>query len=178
MYTIPTVQLQLFFDTISASRMSGHLSIRDCWRIISLRFDQNISPREISRIVPCSFQTVYNILRLFNETIDVIEREGRGSGSVLTNTEVYALRQLFYRYPDETSKQINSRFFRRTGRFVISRTIRNYRVQLCFRAVHYRTQPLMNQQHADYRLLFCQRHIDDNWRRIIFSDEKLFDVDT
>jgi hypothetical protein len=157
--------------------MSGHLSIRDRWRIISLRFDQNISPRQISRIVYCTIPTVYNILRLFNETNDVIEREGRGGGRVLTNDEVYALRQLFYRYPHETSRQINNRFFRRTGRFVTSRTIRNYRVQLGFRAVHARIQPLMNQRHADYRLLFCRRHIDDNWHRIIFADEKMFEVD-
>ncbi len=74
--------------------MSGHLSIRDRWRIISLRFDQNISPRQISRIVYCSFQTVYNILRLFNEINDVIQRERRGDDSLLTNTEAYALRQL------------------------------------------------------------------------------------
>ena len=69
-------------------------------------------------------------------------------------------------------------FFRRTGRFVTSRMIRRYRVQLGFRAVHARIQPLMNQHHADYRLLFCQRHIDDNWHRIIFADEKIFEVDT
>jgi len=134
--------------------MSSHLSIRDRWRIISLRFDQNISPRQISRIVNCSFQTVYNILRLFNETNDVIEREGRGGGNVLTNDEIYVLRKLFYRYPDETSSQINNHFFQRTGPFVTSRTIRSYRIQLGFHAVHARIQPLMNQQHADNRLLF------------------------
>ena len=158
--------------------MSGHLTIRDRWRIISLRFDQNISPRAISRIVCCSFQTVYNILHLFNETNDVIEREGRGGRNALTTDEVCVLRRLFYRYPNETARQINSRFFRRTGRSVTYRTIRCYRVQLGFRAVHARIQPLMNQQHANNRLLFCLGHIDDDWRRVIFADEKIFEVDS
>jgi len=158
--------------------MSGHLNIRDRWRIVSMRFDQNISPREISRIVNCSYQTVYNILHLFDTANDVIERTGRGGGDVLTDAEVRVLRKFFYAYPTETSNQICNRFCRRTGHFVTSRTIRSYRVRLGFRAVHARTQPSINQQHAECRLLFCQQRIDDSWRRVIFADEKMFEVDT
>jgi DNA invertase Pin-like site-specific DNA recombinase len=58
--------------------MSSHLSIRDRWRIISLRFDQGIAPNEIASIINCSRTTVFNILQLFHETNDVTEREGRG----------------------------------------------------------------------------------------------------
>jgi hypothetical protein len=71
--TISDVQLQLYFDTISASQMSGHLSIGDRWRIISLRFGQGINSREIARILHCSIRTVYNILQLFDDTDDVVE---------------------------------------------------------------------------------------------------------
>ena len=58
--------------------MSGHLSIGDRWRIISLRFDQGMTSNEIASTIPCTSQTVRNILRLFCETNNVIEREGRG----------------------------------------------------------------------------------------------------
>jgi hypothetical protein len=117
-------------------------------------------------------------LELFYETNDVLEREGRGGTNSLTNIEIYTLRQILYRYPHETSAQINNRLFRRTGSFVTSRTIRNYRTRLNFRPVHARIQPLLNQRHADQRLAFCQRHIYDDWHRVIFTDEKIFEVDT
>ncbi|CAF4723686.1 unnamed protein product, partial [Rotaria sp. Silwood2] len=58
--------------------MYSHLSIRDRWRIISLRSDQGMASDEIASRINCSIRTVYYILQLFRETNDVIEREGRG----------------------------------------------------------------------------------------------------
>jgi hypothetical protein len=148
--------------------MSSHLTIGDRWRVISLRLDQGIN---------CSVQTVCNILQLFNDANDVIEREERGGGNSLTNDEVYTLSQLLYRYLDETSIQLNNRLYLRTGRLVTPRTIRNYRGRLKFHSVHARIQPLMNQRHADERLAFCEQYMHDDWRRVIFDDEKIFEVD-
>jgi MarR-like DNA-binding transcriptional regulator SgrR of sgrS sRNA len=62
--------------------MSSHLSIRDRWRIISLRFDQNMTPNQIAFTINCTTRTVFNILRLFHETNNVIEREGRGRNTL------------------------------------------------------------------------------------------------
>ncbi|CAF2710450.1 unnamed protein product [Rotaria sp. Silwood2] len=58
--------------------MSGHLSVDDRWRIISLRFNQGMTPNQIAYIINCSRITVFNILQLFHETNNIIEREGRG----------------------------------------------------------------------------------------------------
>jgi hypothetical protein len=44
----------------------------------SLRFDQNMTPNEIASFMNCSIATVFNILRLYRETNNVTEREGRG----------------------------------------------------------------------------------------------------
>ncbi len=106
--------------------MTGHLSIGDRWRVVLMRQDQGISSCHIARVINCSVQTVYNILELFYETNDVVERQGRGGGNSLTDGEIFILRQILYRYPYETSNQINHRFYRRTGTFVTPRTIRNY----------------------------------------------------
>ncbi len=100
--------------------MTGHLIIGDRWRVVSLRQDQGISCPRIARIINCSVQTVYNILELFYETNDVVERQGRGGTKTLSDIEIYTLRQILYRYPHETSTQINNRFYRRTGSFVTS----------------------------------------------------------
>jgi len=66
--------------------MSGHLSVRDRWRIISLSLDQGMPPNQIAIVINCTRRTVFNILRLFRETNDVTEREGRGR-TLLNNTK-------------------------------------------------------------------------------------------
>jgi transposase len=157
--------------------MSAHLDVGERWRVISMKLDQGMSTRQIAGIIKCSTHTVYNILNLFRQTDDVVERRGRGGRNSLTTEERRVLRQLFYNYRTETSARINDRFSRRTGRFISSRTIRNYRRSLGFHPVHARTQPLINSGHAEQRFFFSQQHIDDDWSRIIFSDEKAFEVD-
>lgn len=126
------VYLQFCFEASYSITMSSHLSVRDRWRIISLN-DQGINVREIARRIPCSIQTVYTILQLFQETNDVTERDGRGRFRILNNDQVNALRQLLYRYPSDTSSNIADRFLRRTGLDINPRTIRNYRSSLGFR---------------------------------------------
>ena len=64
--------------------MSGHLNIRDRWRIISLRFDQNISPRQISRIVHFKLYTIFYVYLM--RRMMLLNRK---------NVVVVALRQLF-----------------------------------------------------------------------------------
>jgi transposase len=57
--------------------MNVHSSIGDRWRIVSLNLDQRRSRRQVARIINVSIQTVFNVLRLFQETNDVVERDGR-----------------------------------------------------------------------------------------------------
>ena len=65
--------------------MSDQLSIGDRWRIVSMRFDQNLSAGRIAFIIGCSRATVFNILRLYHDTDNANEREGRGR-SLLNDT--------------------------------------------------------------------------------------------
>ncbi|CAF2434333.1 unnamed protein product [Rotaria sp. Silwood2] len=88
-----------------------------------------MATNQISSVINCTRRTARNILRLFHETNNVIEREGRGR-TLLSNDDVHMLRQLFYRYPTETVANINDRFFQKT--------IRNYRQRLRFRPIHAR----------------------------------------
>jgi hypothetical protein len=110
-----------------------------------------------------------------NEWCD--ERRGGGGENSLTADERNVLRQLFYKYPHEISARINYRFYRRTSVTISSRTLRNYRRLSDFHPIHARTQTLINNEHAQQRLFFSQRHIDHDWSRVIFSDEKAFEVD-
>ncbi len=125
--------------------MCAHLSVGERWRVVSMKLDQGMIPSHTASIINYSTQTVYNILNLFRETNDMIERRGRGGTNSLT-----------------ADARINSRFYRRTGFSISSRTIRNYRRLFGFHPVHARIQPLINEGHSQQRLLFSERHIDHN----------------
>ncbi|CAF1117281.1 unnamed protein product [Rotaria sp. Silwood1] len=91
--------------------MITHLTVGERWRIISLRFDQGISPNQITRMINCPLQSVFSILRLYRKTNNVLEREGRGRLNALNDDEIRVLRQLLYRYPNHT--------WNRTGRLPV-----------------------------------------------------------
>ena len=55
--------------------MNNHLSVGDRRRIVSLCFDQDLTPNQLTSVVNCSRATVFNILQLFHETNHVIKRE-------------------------------------------------------------------------------------------------------
>ena len=84
--------------------MIGHLSIRNRWRIISLYLDQNVLPSQITVIIDCWIPTVRGILRLYDETDDVTEREGRGrpplsdTGRTEVHIKIHKLMKEFTHY--------------------------------------------------------------------------------
>ena len=63
----------LFYIQNNSLIITGHLSIRDRWRIISLYFDQNVFPSQIAVIIDWSIPTVRRILRSHDETGDTRE---------------------------------------------------------------------------------------------------------
>ncbi|CAF3971149.1 unnamed protein product [Rotaria sp. Silwood1] len=157
--------------------MNDHLSVGDRWRIVSLKFDQGLNAHTIAHHIPCHVSTVYNIINLYQETNDVIERDGRDRHMLLNDNEIHTLRQVLFRYPNETSTSIANRFFERTGLNVNPRTIRRYRLSLGFHPVHPRTQPRISATRAQQRLNFCLSHASDRCHQVIFSDEKAFEID-
>ena len=59
----------------------------------------------------CSIQTTFSVLRLYRETNNIIQREGRGRLNASNDDQIRVLRQLLYRYPNMTSSNMNSRFY-------------------------------------------------------------------
>ena len=67
----------LSIHLISPLVMSGRLSISDRSRI-TLWFNQGIISNQRISLIHCTNRIVRNILRLFRETNNIIEREGPG----------------------------------------------------------------------------------------------------
>ena len=68
--------------------MTSHLSVGDQWRVVSLHFYHGIILNQIASIINYSPAIVFNILQLFHETNNVIEREDRGFALLNTRRQI------------------------------------------------------------------------------------------
>lgn len=157
--------------------MAGHLSIEQRWRIVTLRRDCNLPLRKIAHLLNCSFSSVRHIINLFDETNNVLEREGRGRHAIIRGPVRRQFRQILSRYPTSTSSTVATRLTRRTGVQVSSRTARRVRRKENYHPVLPKVQWEINEDQAARRYQYAIEHEDDNWKQVIFTDEKKFAVD-
>ncbi|CAF1482900.1 unnamed protein product [Rotaria sordida] len=109
------------------AKIPAHLSIRQRWKTITLRFDNNLPLRQIASTLQCSCRTVKEIIDLFEETDDFLERQCRGRHAVIHGPVRKQFRQIMSRYPTSTSSSISTRLQSRTGQIVCVRTNRRVR---------------------------------------------------
>ncbi|CAF3795419.1 unnamed protein product [Rotaria sp. Silwood1] len=139
------------------------------WRIITLHQDNNLFLRQIAGMVNYSFTTVQNIIQLFQETDDVLEREGRERHRLINGLVRRHFRQIMSQHSSDTSLSIAGRLEQRSGVTVSPQTIREACRNENYHPVHARIHWQINEQQAANR--------SNNWQNVIFSDEKNFQVD-
>ncbi len=83
--------------------MAPHLSIAERWEILTVRNDLALSVPDITSRLNCSSFTGYQILDLFAETNDVVEREGRGRKPSMEGSVRRQFREIIWEYPSATS---------------------------------------------------------------------------
>ncbi|CAF1130987.1 unnamed protein product [Adineta ricciae] len=157
--------------------MAEHLSIRQRWTVITLHQDSHLSLRTIASRVNCSFSTVRNIIQLYEETHDVIERQGRGRRRLIDGPVRRYFRQIMSQHPTDTSFSIANRLQQHSGVTVSARTIREACRNENFHPVHARAHWQINEHQAARCFQYCYTHRLNNWRQVIFTDEKKFQVD-
>lgn len=157
--------------------MTGHLSLQQRWRIVTLRRDCNLSLRKIAQLVNCSFSSVRHIVNLFDETNTVLEREGRGRHAIIRGPIRREFRQILSRYPTSTSAAIADSLTRRSGVQISPRTVRRVRRNENYHPVLPKVQWEINENQAERRYEYAIEHEDDHWKTVIFTDEKKFAVD-
>jgi transposase len=157
--------------------MPNHLSTSERWRIVTLWFDCNLPLREIAFRLGCAPSTALDIIRLYEDTGDVVERLGRGRHLLINGSVLRDFHQIMSRHPTETSLSISNRLQSRSGVQVSASTIRRMRRREGYRAVHARIHWQINTRQAADRLAYCLAHRTSNWQRVIFTDEKKFVID-
>jgi transposase len=107
--------------------MKCQLTLVERARIIALSKDTSLSYRGIARRVKCSVATVHNILRLMNQTKNILPRARSGRPRKLNNKQRNALRAAMRSTPNATLNELVSHLHRHHNILVSTRTVHRER---------------------------------------------------
>ena len=154
----------------------ANLSQRDRVRIITYRYDFHLSERKIAKKLKCSPSTAHRILVQHKRHHDSPQYYLRGRKKKLSSKQENHLKNIIRENNNLTSEEIQRHFFQHDNITITSRSIRNYRRQFFHPAKEILVSRSTLEHHLK-RVDYCMTHSDDNFHRVVFSDEKLFKLD-
>lgn len=151
------------------------LQLKECDRtkIIFFRSFLNLTQREIARRLNCAQSTVSRVLLKQRRERTKMRKRGSGRRSLLVPSQQNIIKCLIRATPTITAKEIRVVLFERHGLDVSERSISRFRLLHFTPRNEVMTVQLTLQHHLD-RLDFCMTHRDNDFRRVMFSDEKMF----
>jgi transposase len=158
----------------SCSEMrSPNLTERERLKIISYRFDFHLSERDIAKKIKCSPSTVHRVLVQHQHHHDSPQYHLRGCNKKLSPSQLNHVKNIIRKNKNITSSEIQRHLFHHDNISVSSRTIRRYRREIFHPAKEILVHRLTLKHHLD-RIDYCMTHSNNNFHRIVFSDEKPF----
>ena len=154
----------------------ARLSQRERIKIITYRYDFHYTQRQIARKLKCSLSTVNYALKQHKQHHDSPQFFLSGRKKKLSPSQQNHLKNIIRQNPTCTSEEIQRHFFHHDNINITSRSIRNYRRQ-SFHPAKEILIPRIKLDHYLSRVDYCLSHSNDNFHRVVFSDEKLFKLD-
>ena len=151
----------------------GRLSERERLKIITYRYDFHLTQRQIAKKVKCSQQTVCQVLKKHKQHHDSSQFHLSGRHKKLSSTQINHLKNIIRENKNLTSEEIQRHFFHHDNIQISSRSIRRYRRE-SFHPAKEILIPRINLGHYLSRVDYCLSHSNDNFHRVVFSDEKPF----
>lgn len=156
--------------------MPSGLPIRKRWALIDRHVFGGESMRDVARELSCSVRTVERIVKLYKESGDVTERARRGQPARLDGTARETLDAALTSTPRATNQELID-YLRRHGAPSFSlRTLQRTRKQLGWYRIKDRVRVELTASQRRARLEFAAANRDRNWKLVVFSDEKPFDI--
>jgi putative transposase len=154
----------------------SRLSERERLQIITYRYDFHLTHRQIAKKVKCSHQTVSKVLEKHKHHQDTPQFHRSGRKKKLTKSQQNHLKNIIRENNNLTAAEIQRHFFHHDNIQLSLATIKRYR-RLWFHPVKPIPIPRLTLQHHFQRIDYCMTHKDNNFHRVVFSDEKIFKLD-
>lgn len=155
-------------------RINRRLNLSDAQkgRIISLRFDQNLTNNQISQLTGTSVKTVIKWIKHYERFGNVKRKFSTGRNRITTLAQDIELTEYLRRNPFSTAIRaaaLNNIPYRTAKRRIKEQGLNNY---IAAHETH------LTQQHKNDRVTFCREMLnvvgENSFDSIIFSDEKTF----
>ena len=134
-----------------------------------------MSTYAIAKYIGCDLKTVENWLKRYEETNDVQEKEGRGRKRKFSEILDKKLIRAIEKEPTTSSRCLSARL-KAKGVSISPSTIQR---RLRESGVTYRSpipKPLLTERHILQRLQWARKYKNQDWSKVIFTDESSFSL--
>ena len=157
-------------------RQNRNLNVEACVRIVVLA-EEGHTQQEIAQILGTAQSSVSRVLRRFRETGNYSRRPGQGRPRATTNFQDRFIRLVSLRERFVTARNIQNRLLHVHQLRISTETIRKRLREHQLRPRRPATGPALTVAHRRARLVFAQEPLhwrDEDWSRVLFSDESKF----
>ncbi|CAF3373156.1 unnamed protein product [Rotaria sp. Silwood2] len=152
----------------------SHLSDIERTQIIMKRERDGTKISIIATNHNCASSTVRRVLARYHETGEITGGQSSGRPCALSSAEKRKLDRIIKSKPTATATSLANEIFEKTGKRVSPRTIQRYRRELGYRPYHQKITKSLTSTQEETKTSFAQAHVNDDIKRWLFSDEKIF----
>jgi len=120
-------------------------------------------------------RTIYYNLKKIRQKGDVTHRGGNGRKKIITNIDACRIGQYVRRNPTISTKLIASKL-KEEGTVVSRVTVGRHLAEHSYKNSLPLTIPMLTMAHKGIRVTWAKNHLNDNWKRTIFTDENTIPI--
>ena len=139
-------------------------------------YHQNLSLRNIAHTVQCSTDSVRKWIKRGLSIENKPPSCGRGRKRKASIEQLEVIQKILEEQKNIGTRQLIDIVRKKTGLIISDRTLRRYSSSFGLKWGKPRQVPLLTEKHKRNRLHWVKSHRDEDWRKWIFSDEKIFRV--
>jgi transposase len=153
------------------------ISQKQCQReVIYHYWNQGIhAARVIQQKTGIGLSTIYYNLKKLKKTGSVAQKKGQGRPKKITNSDACIIGQCIRRNPKTSVSDLVNKLAEK-GTKVGRETIRTHLHTFGYRNAVPLATPMLTTKHKEKRVEWAQKHLNDNWKKTLFTDETSFQL--